>query len=372
VTATLDDPSQLSSVAEDLRRQAGAYSDVGTLLRTLELGTWAGRAADTYRDRIAQEPARWFDAAEALLDAARTLDVHVETLRWARNRLDDATDLRRQSAAATSPDLGATLDAEARAIANRTTAALDDSTWSVVCRLDRIAALAPSAETWSAPWWEPAWRAVANAGVDAVNALASGGSAIAHHPADAFGLVAGVALFDIGASTFIGSLAADATGVGAVVGVPVGVVAAAVAAAGGALAATSGSDLIMHAASDDARTPLHELPEGERLFSTNSKGQIREGVADPAPPPGATVGWIKFEAHNRNGWVWQERVEYLLGSDASQFRLMGPTPRYKLGYARYTNSSGQPLDAFGKPTTRDATHFEISELGEYGSPRGWN
>jgi hypothetical protein len=128
----------------------------------------------------------------------------------------------------------------------------------------------------------------------------------------------------------------------------------------------------MHAQSDDARTPLDELPAGERLSSTGSKGEVREGVADPAPPPGATVGWIKFKARNENGWVWQERAEFLLGSDATQFRLMGPTARYRFGYARYTNASGQPIDAFGKPTTREATHFELDEDRQYGAPRGWN
>ncbi|WP_326522470.1 putative T7SS-secreted protein [Cellulomonas alba] len=369
---TIDDPSQLSSAAEDLRRQASSYTDVGTLLRALELGTWTGHAAEIYRERITHEPDRWFDAAQTLLDVATTLDVHADTVRWARARLDDARDLQRRAVTTASPDLGAVLDAEAHAIVRRTTEALDDSTWSVVCHLDRAAALAPSVETWHAPWWDHAWRAVANAGVDAVNALASGGSAIAHHPADALGLVGGVALADVGASAFLGSLAADATGVGAVVGVPVGLASAAAIAAGSTLAVASASDLIMHAESDDTRTPLHELPEGERLSSTNAKGQVREGVADPAPPPGATVGWIKFEAYNASGWVWQERAEFLLGSDAAQFRLMGPTPRYRFGYARYTNSSGQPLDAYGKPTTREATHFEIDDNGAYGAPRGWN
>lgn len=344
----LDDPWQLSSAAEDLRRQAGSYSEVGTLLRDLELGTWAGEAADEYRDRIAREPARWFDAAEALLDAAGTLDVHIETVRWARARLDDATDLRRHAEATTSPDLGATLAQEAHAIVRRVSEALDDSTWSVVWRLDRAAALAPSTTTWPTPWWDQVRRTVANAGVDAVNAFASIGSAVTHHPTDALGLVGGMAMLDAGAGAVIGSLAADATGVGAVAGVPVGLAGAAVAAAGGTLSVASARDLVMHAESDDTHTPLHELPAGER------------------------VGWIKFEADNGDGWVWQERTQFLLGSNADQFRIMGPTGRYQFGYARYTNASGQAVDGFGKPTGRDATHFEITESGEYGAPEGWN
>jgi hypothetical protein len=128
----------------------------------------------------------------------------------------------------------------------------------------------------------------------------------------------------------------------------------------------------MHAQSDDARTPLDELPEGERLFTRNKKGDPRAGVPDPAPPPGARVGWVKFEADNRDGWVWQDRTQFLLGSNADQFRMMGPTARYPLGYVRYTNSSGQPIDVLGKPTGRDATHFAITERGQYGTPEGWH
>lgn len=250
--------------------------------------------------------------------------------------------------------------------------ALADSTWSVVWRLDRAAALAPSTTTWPTPWWDQVRRTVANAGVDAVNAFASIGSAVTHHPTDALGLVGGMAMLDAGAGAVIGSLAADATGVGAVAGVPVGLAGAAVAAAGGTLSVASARDLVMHAESDDTHTPLHELPAGERLSARSPKGDPREGVADPAPPPGAGVGWIKFEADNGDGWVWQERTQFLLGSNADQFRIMGPTGRYQFGYARYTNASGQAVDGFGKPTGRDATHFEITESGEYGAPEGWN
>jgi hypothetical protein len=63
-------------------------------------------------------------------------------------------------------------------------------------------------------------------------------------------------LMVLGAGGEVGGVALDATGAGAVIGVPANVVSAGVIATGGAMAAAGTGDLMMHMSSDDSVSPM--------------------------------------------------------------------------------------------------------------------
>jgi hypothetical protein len=71
-------------------------------------------------------------------------------------------------------------------------------------------------------------------------------------------------------------------------------------------------------------------------------------------------GWVGRAADNGQGIVYQRPGAV---GNADTIRLMEPTPRYPQGYVRYYNNLGQPLDPFGKPGDRDATHIPLDYEG---------
>jgi hypothetical protein len=88
-------------------------------------------------------------------------------------------------------------------------------------------------------------------GARALNGLASVGNAMLQHPLDTAGLVGGAALTMISSAGEVGGLMLDATGIGAVIGVPANVVSAAGIAVGGTMMVASIGDLARHSATDD-------------------------------------------------------------------------------------------------------------------------
>jgi RHS repeat-associated protein len=71
-------------------------------------------------------------------------------------------------------------------------------------------------------------------------------------------------------------------------------------------------------------------------------------------------GWIGRVADNGKGIVYQRPGAI---GNADMIRIMDPTSRYPSGYVRYYNQHGQPLDALGKPGSRDATHIPLNYRG---------
>lgn len=89
---------------------------------------------------------------------------------------------------------------------------------------------------------------------------------------------------------------------------------------------------------------------GQSTFVTTPSGTI-------VPVPG---GWTPRSADNGRGIVYQRPGA---AGNANMMRIMEPTARYPSGYLRYYNQYGQPLDAFGKPGPREATHIPLDYHG---------
>jgi hypothetical protein len=92
---------------------------------------------------------------------------------------------------------------------------------------------------------------VGTACAGAVDGLLSLAGAAAHHPDALAQLIAGVLLTEAGATGEVAGLALDATGVGAVAGIPAGVVSAATMASGVTMSVSAAARLGVHAVSDD-------------------------------------------------------------------------------------------------------------------------
>jgi hypothetical protein len=118
-----------------------------------------------------------------------------------------------------------------------------------------------------------------NAGAHVINGAASLGNAAIHHPGDVALAAAGAGLMIVGAAGDAGGLVLDATGIGAVVGVPVNVVSTAAVVAGGTMAVGGLGDLLMHASSDDQTSPARTDHTGSTA-ARDMHGVDRTGMRD--------------------------------------------------------------------------------------------
>ncbi|PJE07628.1 MAG: NAD(+)--arginine ADP-ribosyltransferase [Mycobacterium sp.] len=92
---------------------------------------------------------------------------------------------------------------------------------------------------------------------DTINAVATVGNAALHHPEDLFAMAAGAELMAGGAGLEVPGVLLDATGVGALIGVPVNVAGAGMIAAGATMAGGGAIDLGRHAALNPGVTVMH-------------------------------------------------------------------------------------------------------------------
>lgn len=99
-------------------------------------------------------------------------------------------------------------------------------------------------------------------GKTVVNDLASFGNAMVQHPGDSAAMLGGMLLAGVSAGGEGLGVALDATGVGAIAGVPLNVVSAAGIATGVGLAGAGAVDLAQHATSDSRVEPLRMNSEG--------------------------------------------------------------------------------------------------------------
>lgn len=158
------------------------------------------------------------------------------------------------------------------------------------------------------------------------------------------GLIGG----DVALSTFV---AADA-----------GMALAATASGGAAVGLISGGRAIAEDAAVDsssvgsaAKTAPEAVEGSSRVFVGTLRGTIYD----------TPEGWVHRVADNGKGSVYQRAGAE---GNADMIRIMEPTARYPLGYARVYNSGGQPVDVFGKPGPPATTHIPESYRGPW---PGW-
>lgn len=257
------------STATHLRSYGDSLHEAGAGLKRIDTAEgWSGEAADGFRSAFDGEPAKWLQAGDAFHDAANALEQHSRTLGWAQQQALEAITLWNQGEAASnyarsrheqaveqSPpgtaipfnDPGEAKRQQARNVLGRARDQLAASGERTADVVGRARDGAPDRS-----WFDDAVDVVGDAAAAVVNAAASFGNAVLHHPEMVAGLVGGAALTAVSAAGEVAGVALDATGAGAVAGVPLGGVSTAGIAAGVGTMGVAMAGLANEAAGDDS------------------------------------------------------------------------------------------------------------------------
>lgn len=268
------DPASIRTNAGALKARSDHVEKAGDGLVDIDTGAWTGPAAEEFRDKFSYEPNKWYLAADSLATAADALNTYAYVVEWAQQQAADAVRLwdaaqaetqnaqqSYQKAAAQAPPehpVGPFVDtgASGRQNAIDTLSAARtqvDTAGDVAARfLDQEADSAFEKSS----WLDKAGGFLETAGAHVVNGLASFGNAAVHHPGETASLVGGLLLTEFSTLGEGTGLVLDATGVGAIGGVPLNIVSTAGIALGVGMTATASGLLMQHAASDDAITPV--------------------------------------------------------------------------------------------------------------------
>lgn len=263
----------VGATARSLRARGNDLAMTGNGLKRIDTADgWSGEAADAFHAKFRGQPGKWLEASDCFRGAAGALETYVYTLAWAQGEAaaaikdwNAAVAASRQAQDAYAKDqIGSFADpgeparAAARQRLDHARTQLKSAARDAASKVKGLRDKAPERPGfWSkvGDFFSDVGAGLENAGGHIVNGLASLGNAAANHPGDLLTAAAGAGLMVAGAAGDAGGLILDATGVGAVVGVPANVVSTAAIVTGGAMVAGGVGDLVMHATSDDQTSP---------------------------------------------------------------------------------------------------------------------
>ncbi len=101
------DPAVIRLSASRLRTFSSAFGETASGLRGLDTAHWTGSAADAFRAKFAQQPARWQDASSANGTASEALESYAGAVETAQNGARLAIDRYAQGEQATAAAQGA-------------------------------------------------------------------------------------------------------------------------------------------------------------------------------------------------------------------------------------------------------------------------
>ena len=268
-------PASIAQVAGQMYGYSTVLAEAGNGLKRIDTADgWKGAAGDAFRKRFHGEPERWLTAAACFRDAAGALDRYIPTLVWAQQQAGVAIQLWNQGHRDTA---NSTLE---NAVGRLTAAARTAN--SVVGKARDQAPQKPGFWSKVVGFFEGLGHDAEKVGAVAVDDLASIGNAMLNNPLADLGMVGGALLAGVSAVGDGAGLALDATGVGAIVGVPVNVISTAGVVAGAGLMMASADDLASHAAGDDHVDPVN--------------ADSGPGDTTPSPDPQYTPGTPEYEA----------------------------------------------------------------------------
>jgi uncharacterized protein YukE len=268
------DPAAIRGNAQALRARGTHAEQAGDGLVDIDTGGWTGAAADAFRDKFSYEPNKWYAAANSLATAADALTGYADTLQWAQGqaaeaiRLWDAADAEsararrayEQRAAQAAPGQALPAFVDTGAAGRQAAQDVLRIARGQVVRAGDAAARFLAQEAGAAPekssWLDKLGGLARDVGAGVVNGLASAGNAMLNHPGETAAMVGGVALTAVSAGGEGLGVALDATGVGAVAGVPLNALSAAGVVAGVGITGAAATSLMQNAAGEDAVSPM--------------------------------------------------------------------------------------------------------------------
>lgn len=379
-------PEAIEENARVLRARADSADNAAQGLLAVDTGSWTGAAAQAFHDKFSYEPRKWFAATDALGSAADALDDYASTLRWAQsqateaiagwNRGQTATQQARsahdqavaQAAANNQPapapfsDPGAASRQAAQDMLNRARVQLSEAGDTAAGILRGAMDTAPQESS----WLSDLGHTLANAGADVVNGLASFGNAALHHPLDVLGAAGGIGLTTISAAGFGGGTVLDATGVGAIVGVPAQAVSAAGVASGIGITTAAMADLGQHASGDDRVEAIKK--SGDAGPAPTATPKPAEGLADnfkDGVPPKASD--LERYAESQ-GWTRTQTPtgppKYVDENGIARLTIKQGSPRTPGSegpHVELRNEYGQRIDPYGNEVSKRSAgnHTEI-------------
>jgi len=243
------DPAAIAEVAGQLYNYASLLTEAGNGLQRIDTSSgWQGAAADAFRARFQGQPSAWLEAGSCFLSAAKALDDYVPVLSWGQH---EAAEAITQWHAGQKKSAQTILDNARSKVASAAATAV-----GVIGQARDKAPRKPGFWSHVGGFLASAWHGVEDAGEDTVDGLASMGNAMITHPGADAGALAGFLLAGVSATGDAGGALLDATGVGAIVGVPLNVVSTAGVLAGGSLMMASAGDLASNAFGDDRVEPI--------------------------------------------------------------------------------------------------------------------
>ena len=319
-------PGNVSVVTQtmyELQRYAADLIEAGEGLRKIaQVDGWQGASADAFRERFHGQPAQWCIAGESFSDAATATDDYAWTLNWAQTEASTAIRLWRQGEAETDAaraayerdvqaaresaeragqpidmptfvDSGEAIRQQARETLARARSQAKQSADSAAARIRAAFEPAPPEPSiWDQIGAGLQWVGdfAQDLGIAAVNAAASVGNSIIHHPDEALALLGGLLMINAGVTGEVGGTALDVTGAGAVVGVPVNVASAGLVTGGAALTLAGGGALLSNAAGPDrvqilearAAKPLADSPGTRGTPTDRAKEHLTQRDLDAA------------------------------------------------------------------------------------------
>ncbi|MEV0700015.1 putative T7SS-secreted protein [Saccharopolyspora sp. NPDC050389] len=379
--------------AASMRRYGNTLQEAGEGLKRIDSSEgWEGEAAEQFRSAFEGEPIKWLKAGDCFQHSAGALEQFCETLAWAQGQAAEAIRLWNDGEAATKQakadharaieqverhappgaaatevafhDPGEAKRQAAREILQRARgqlAAAGERTADVV---GRARDNAPEERGWLAQ----AGEAIGDAAANVVNGLASFGNAAIHHPEMVAALAVGAALTVVSAAGETVGVALDATGVGAVGGIPLGAASTAGLVAGigamgvsmaGLAAESAGDDSVEVIDTHDAEpAPAPALPwedpaVQEKLPAEWGDGSAtKKGVGQRWQDPNDPGNGVRIDQGNPNNSQPTQQVDHVIVRE----------------HGKVIGRDGEPISGSVKQNPEEA-HIPLSEWKQW---KSWN
>lgn len=321
------DPAALEQTAQQLATWAGALKLAANGLGRIDTTSgWSGQAADQFRRVFDNQPAKWLRAADAFQSAADALARYASVLSWAQGQA---------VAAITAWNAGADYHQAARQVLQSARAQLAVAAGTAAQVIGSAEDLAPPAPGLLSEIGDDiggavdsAWHGLLRIGEDGLDAVASMGSAAIHDPGATLAAFGGMLLAGASAGGEGLGFALDATGIGAVAGVPLDVVSAAGMAAGVGITGVGLTTMAADATGPDRVSVAQSSDSGG--------GATSGGGGDP------DFDGLKPAEQDTLIRLQEERPDV----EAAPRGRYGDDPGYE-----YVDSEGRTYDQMGNPNT---------------------